>query len=376
MGGGRWWDQPNDMFPKDLILDDDERGGGDQTVAKMEELRRLLSQPLRVVDTSIHNGGTWLKPTTLEELLDLFREYSSSNNNHSGSTAGGLKLVVGNTEVGIETKFKHAMYPRLVHPSENIHTLYDIFATENYFFIGGCASLSRLQKFCHGFMVTDGEDAAAGDNNRDGARRRTAAPIYNMLRWFASTQIRNVACLGGNLATASPISDMNPLLCSLGATLVLASRPKPDGGIARRHVSVPDFFLRYRTVDKTDMEIIERVDVPLVQSFEYVAPFKQARRREDDISIVTSGMRIKLSPETDNGDGDDRMQWIIRDVSIAFGGMAPVTKLAKETMEFMVGKPFRESTFADAQSILRHEFSMPDDVPGGQAQYRLTLACR
>ena len=29
--------------------------------------------------------------------------------------------------------------------------------------------------------------------------------------------------------------------------------------------------------------------------FEYAFPFKQARRREDDISIVTSGMRIKVS---------------------------------------------------------------------------------
>ena len=32
-------------------------------------------------------------------------------------------------------------------------------------------------------------------------------------------------------------------------------------------------------------EVIERVEVPLVRSmFEYVAPFKQARRREDDIA--------------------------------------------------------------------------------------------
>lgn len=32
------------------------------------------------------------------------------------------------------------------------------------------------------------------------------------LRWFASNQIRNVALLAANVATASPVSDMNPIL--------------------------------------------------------------------------------------------------------------------------------------------------------------------
>lgn len=44
-----------------------------------------------------------------------------------------------------------------------------------------------------------------------------------MLRWFASNQIRNVACVAGNIATASPISDLNPMLVGLDATITLAS---------------------------------------------------------------------------------------------------------------------------------------------------------
>ena len=35
--------------------------------------------------------------------------------------------------------------------------------------------------------------------------------VLYQLRWFAGNQIRNVACLGGNIATASPISDLNPI---------------------------------------------------------------------------------------------------------------------------------------------------------------------
>lgn len=43
------------------------------------------------------------------------------------------------------------------------------------------------------------------------------------LKWFASNQIRNVACIGGNIATASPISDLNPVWIATGATVELAS---------------------------------------------------------------------------------------------------------------------------------------------------------
>ena len=262
----------------------------------------------------------------------------------------------------VETKFKHAVYPRMIHPSESIHTLYDIFSTETNFHIGACSALSLLQQKCLEFMK------APTSNSLSLKQSRTAKPMHDMLRWFASTQIRNVACLGGNLATASPISDMNPLLAAMGATLVLASRPTANGAITRRHIPVSDFFVGYRTVEKHSHEVIERVDVPLVKSkFEYVSPFKQARRREDDISIVTSGMRIVVSA--------GKTSWIVEDIVIAYGGMAPKTVLAHATMKAIIGKPLEEDTFVQARLELQKEFRMPDDVPGGQSQYRLTLAC-
>lgn len=55
--------------------------------------------------------------------------------------------------------------------------------------------------------------------------------MHAQLRWFASNQIRNVASLAGNLATASPISDLNPVLVALGATATVAGvAPGGDGG--------------------------------------------------------------------------------------------------------------------------------------------------
>jgi xanthine dehydrogenase/oxidase len=86
-------------------------------------------------------------------------------------------------------------------------------------------------------------------------------------------------------------------------------------------------------------------------------------------------MRIRLRP--DEGDGDGReMHWIIEDVVIAYGGMAPMTTLAKGAMAYMVGKTFGEETFVGARRALLEEFDIPDDAPGGQAKYRMTLAAR
>ncbi len=254
----------------------------------------------------------------------------------------------------LETRFKHAVYPRLIYPAETIDTLYEFDATGEKLVCGACVSLSTIQHNCE--LLAQNEKFT-----------RTVQPIHDMLRWFASSQIRNVACLGGNLVTASPISDMNPVLASLNAKLILASLADDKLGISRRSVPVKDFFLRYRAVDLHSTELVERIEIPILRDvLEYMNVFKQARRREDDISIVTSGMRIRLVPKDGN--------IYIEDIALAFGGMAPKTVMASATMEAMIGAEFCKETFDNACKSLLREFALPEAVPGGQAAFRMTLA--
>ena len=117
----------------------------------------------------------------------------------------------------------------------------------------------------------------------------------------------------GNLVTASPISDMNPMLAAMGATLTLSSL-NDQNEIVRRQVKVSEFFLKYRVVDLQSTEVVECIQVPrVVDVMEYVKPFKQARRREDDISIVTAGMKVKLAVKDS--------KFVISDAALAYGGM-------------------------------------------------------
>jgi xanthine dehydrogenase/oxidase len=93
---------------------------------------------------------------------------------------------------------------------------------------------------------------------------------------------------------ASPISDMNPMLASMGTKLILLKLGSDYVSLLCHSVPVSESSLKYHTaVDLDPAEMVEHVEVPVLRKvFEYIKPFKPARRREDNISIVTSGMHI------------------------------------------------------------------------------------
>ena len=65
---------------------------------------------------------------------------------------------------------------------------------------------------------------------------------------------------------------------------------------------------------------------------EYVFAFKQSRRREDDIAIVNTCMRVLLENDLCNS------LWKIKDCTFSFGGMAPTTVMAVETIKALIGR--------------------------------------
>jgi xanthine dehydrogenase/oxidase len=61
---------------------------------------------------------------------------------------------------------------------------------------------------------------------------------------------------------------------------------------------------------------------------QYFYAYKQAKRRDDDIAIVNMAANVEFNPGTN----------IIKDISLSFGGMAPVTVLAMKTKSMLIGK--------------------------------------
>ena len=281
---------------------------------------------------------TWYQPISIVSFLSLKQRFPQA------------KIIVGNTEVGIETKFKGMEYNVLINPSHiNELSMLNIeeFNCKKGLRIGASVTINNLRMFIK-TLETNAQDGVAG-----------LLAIHHMLTWFASNHIRNVACVAGNIITASPISDLNPMLLACDATLRMIS----VNGF--RNVNIKDFFLAYRKVDIAPDEILHSIFVPLSSKFEFVLPMKQARRREDDISIVTAGIRIALAVHED--------QWVINEFAAAFGGMAPTTILATKTGSILKGRKWNSETFDIAFKSIRDEMFLPANVPGGQSEYRTSL---
>ena len=134
-----------------------------------------------VVPQSMHIRGSidWHRPVSLAELLQLRRDYPG----HQST------LVFGNTRVQIERKFEGLKCSRLISIT-HVPELQQIKRQERSLYLGAGVTFTRLKsKLLEWNHPNDGVCQA----------------LLDQLKYFASTQIRNVASLGGNIISASPM---------------------------------------------------------------------------------------------------------------------------------------------------------------------------
>lgn len=88
------------------------------------------------------------------------------------------------------------------------------------------------------------------------------------------------------------------------------------------------FFTGYRRNVIEPDEVIAGIKIPITSGLEFVKGYKQARRREDDISIVNAALRVSFNPDTGK----------VIDSALIFGGMAPTTVAAKLAQSALIGR--------------------------------------
>ena len=174
-----------------------------------------------------------------------------------------------------------------------------------------------------------------------------------MMRRYGSTQVRNAATLGGNIANGSPIGDGPPALIALGATLHLRR------GDARRELPLEDFFLDYGKQDRAPGEFVEAITVP--RQHDTLRCYKLSKRFDQDISAVCGCISI-------TGNGEE-----ILTARVAFGGMAATPKRAAAAEAALVGKPWSEETIRKAMEAMRDDFTPLSDMRASAA-YRMQAA--
>ncbi|XP_014497715.1 xanthine dehydrogenase 1 isoform X1 [Vigna radiata var. radiata] len=282
-------------------------------------------------------GLMWYRPLTLQHVLDLKAKYDDA------------KLIVGNTEVGIEMRLKRMPF-RVLISVMHVPELNVLDAKADGIEIGAAVRLSDLMNFLKK-VVTE----------RAAHETLSCKAFIEQLKWFAGTQIRNAASVGGNICTASPISDLNPLWMTSRAKFQIIDS---KGNI--RTVLAENFFLPgYRKVDLASGEILLSIFLPWNKTFEFVKEFKQSHRRDDDIAIVNAGFRVHLQEHGEN--------WLVVDASIFYGGVAPYSLAATKTKEFLVGKVWDQDLLQNALKVLQKDILLKDNAPGGMIEFRKSL---
>ena len=179
--------------------------------------------------------------------------------------------------------------------------------------------------------------------------------LSRMHRRFAGPAIRSVGTVGGNIANASPIADLVPVLMALDARLTLRS------ATGSRQVELTDFPTGPRASVLAPGEFISSVAIPLAAFARDLRSHKVARRHDDDISAVSATFALVL-------DGTR-----IADVRVVLGGMAPTVRRAPAIESALRGREWDESTLTAAQAALPQEFTPITDHRASD-HYRMRVA--
>ena len=135
----------------------------------------------------------WYRPVTLSQLLELRNRFL----HHRDRNKPQHRLVMGNTEIGVEVALKGCHYPVLIAPSL-VPELCVLEVTDDGLLVGAAVTLNDLKgKLAELVNSLPGVYTCIIIGNYLISvleyKTRVFSALLEMLRWFAGPQIRNVS---------------------------------------------------------------------------------------------------------------------------------------------------------------------------------------
>lgn len=168
-----------------------------------------------------------------------------------------------------------------------------------------------------------------------------------------SPNIRNIATLVGNVASALPSADTPPALLALDAQVVLT------GTRGERAVSIDTFFIG-PAQSVRERELIREIRLPLAPSHRRGGFYKIGRTAED-ISVVNAATTLVIEAN------------VITHARLMLGAVAPTPLHARQAEQALSGQPATEETFARCVAIVREEVR-PISDQRASADYRRRMS--
>ncbi len=267
-----------------------------------------------------NSGKRYFSPKNGDELAQLLLQYPQA------------RILAGGTDLGLEITQELRDLEVLIYVGQ-VKELIVISESEVTLKIGAAVPLSD----CYNILLT------------------SYPHLRELLERFGSLQIRNVATIGGNIANASPVGDMPPVLLSLGACLVLRR------GEQRRKVLMEDFFVSYKVTALQPSEFIEQILIPKPQSgFEFRA-YKISKRLHDDTASTCGAFSLCIK------DG------MVSHATVAFGGLCEIPKRATNCERALLQQAWNESTIESAMLAMEQDFHPISDFRAS-SDYRMKVS--
>lgn len=282
-----------------------------------EEIRAALAS---IADAPPPPG--YFQPGNLEELEQLLAEHPRA------------RPIAGGTDLMLEVTQHYRRIEQMIDLS-GVEELHRIGEEGGRIRLGAALSYRELEDF---FATRSAE-------------------VSGLLVRIGSRQIRNRGTLGGNIANASPVADLPPLLLSLDAEVHLR-----DAGGNERSLPLEHFYRGYKNTALAAGEYLAGVSFAssCLEDFHHCS--KVSKRREDDISSVMAAIRFRRR-------GQD-----FAEVRIAFGGMAATPVRARAAEEILCGRDTGdEAALRAAMAAIGDSLAPISDVRAS-ADYRRQVA--
>jgi xanthine dehydrogenase small subunit len=286
----------------------------------LERACALLSEQLAVSSEQIETVPNYFADIK-QRLIELQKDCLPLTAHRSLIVGGGTDLYVQKHEEMVHSEATHVLF------DDELRTIAE---TDEFIELGASV------------VVTDLLESSIFN--------RLFPKLYPHLKLVSSTPIRNMATLAGNFVNASPIGDMTAWFLALDAEIEFNSG---------RILSLKDFYLGYKQLEKKDDEIITKIRFR--KDFTHFNFEKVCKRTYLDIASVNSAISLKV---TDN---------FIETAHVSAGGVAPIPLYLSKTSEFLKGKEISIETVTEACKILQTEISPISDVRGS-ADYKRLLA--
>jgi xanthine dehydrogenase small subunit len=296
---------------------------GEDHFTEQESMTSKIIKDINKEKTTIHissNGQNYFHPFTLDNALMLRKHYRNAI------------VINGATDVALRQTKRNEVIPEIIDLS-GVEELKIYDEEENGFYFGAGMSIEKIKNICESQLPA----------------------LYDILKVFGSLQIRNFATIGGNIGSASPIGDTLPVLFAKKAKVILQSSR------SKREVEIEDFIKGYRKTVLKDDELITSVFIPKPGKNEIIKSFKISKRKDLDISTVSLACKIELDKK------------IVKEIILAYGGMAETTRRAKKTEDYLKGKEWNRNNIEAAMKILQDEFKPISDARAS-AEFRKIVA--